>query len=590
MKKILISFLLIVVHTAYTQKNWTGAQSTDWNTAANWDTGVPSASDNVFIDACTTCPMLSNNVTVGNIILNWNSKINLNGKTLTTWLLTATGSEINANGGTIDAHRTSYYQNNTVNGNFTLKINQNGSDDYLGAQVGANTYNNDFTLDCNTGNWTTYGVANQYGDTYKGITTFKNTGSGWLMLASNPSSTVFFNENVTLINTNPNEGKIQVGAYGGKIQCGKKVEFKDLTTSPYSYITVAEGLFNDEVDIYTTTAYIAIGSQNTTVFKKKVTLHNSYNATIALGGSGNATFEKTSDLVIDPAMPMNRGQLLLQWCDFQGDATTANQTINLQLGTVPGSSVPTSFIRLGYYGYFAKHVNLRADYIEYNRVNFYGNVEIERTGATINIPSGFIGWGVCPGYCQFWGNVTYKNTYGDDWILQAYGPDEFKQKVTFYQGNHPWGGLRPSYSGNTTYEGDIEIRMPTGSYNAIVWGENGGTATLVAGKTLTIPEFGNGTLNLSNFTQLGSSTPHHFNIGGANLNISNSTFNSPLTVSTGRISLSASTFYDTRFAKYGNGIDNSWGGNTFKKKVNFKNLSTSGEIRFINQNSFITKP
>lgn len=592
MKKIFFFLLLAGYHAVLAQKAWTGAVSTDWNDAGNWDAGVPTSSDNVFIDACTTCPKLNSNVSIGNLHLNWDSKIDLDGKTATVWMLTSTGATIFAAGGTIDAYRTGGYQNNTVKGNFTLKINRNGTDDYLGAQVGANSYENDFTLECNTGNSTTYGIANQYGDVYSGKTILKNTGKGWLMIASNSTSAAFFKDEVELVNANTDEGKIQVGVFGGRMECDKFAKITDNSTSPYSYITVVEGLFKDEVEIRSNTAYIGIGAQNSTVFKKKVTLFNHYNASFAFGSaSGNVTFEKTADLVIDPSTPMNRGSLFLQWCDFQGDETTVNQTINLRLGEVEGATTPNTFIKLGYYGYFAKHVNLRADYIEFNRVNFYGDVEMERTGATTNLPSGFIGWGICPGNCQFWGGTTtFKNTYGDDWILQAYNSDMFKYNVKFIQGKHPWGVLRASYSGSTTYEGNLEVKMPSDSYNGIIWGENGGTTTLSANKTLTVPEFGNGWMALCNFYQIGNTTPTTLNMNGASLGFYSSDFQSPLTVTTGRLTLSGSTFFDSFFTKYGNGSDYSAGGNIFKKKVRIKNQATTGEFKFVYQNSTVVNP
>lgn len=155
------------------------------------------------------------------------------------------------------------------------------------------------------------------------------------------------------------EGKIQIGAYGGKVQCNGPTKFIDNTASSYSYMYVSEGVFNDEVEIRTNSSNIQIGQQGATVFKKKVTLFNFAGAHIALGSAGgSATFQKTSDLVIDPSAPMNSGRLYLQACHFEGDSTTPAVNITLGKGTNPTN--PTSMLRLGYYGSFQRPVNLSA--------------------------------------------------------------------------------------------------------------------------------------------------------------------------------------------------------------------------------------
>lgn len=592
MKKIGFSLLLTfgVAACVFAQKTWTGSVSTDWNTAGNWSpSGVPSAGQYVSIDACTSCPVLSSDVTIGDLYLNWNAKISLNAKTLTSGLLTATGVEITAGGGTIDAVRTGTYMSNTVIGNFTLKINRNGTDNYLGAQYGGNTYKGAFTLECHTGTGTTYGISNQVSDTFEGNTLLRNIGSGWLMISSGSNCNSVFQQQVQFVNAHSWEGKIQIGAYGGKIQCNGLTKFIDNTASPYSYMYISEGIFNDEVEITTNSSNIQLGLQGATVFKKKVTLFNYAGAHIALGSAGgSATFEKTSDLVIDPSAPMNSGRLYLQFCHFEGDNTTPS--VNITLGAGSNPSNPTSMLRLGYYGSFHRPVNFSADYIQYNLMSFHKDVTMTRTGPTGWTTGGFIGYGVCPGNCLFEGDVTFNNAFGDDWILQGYGPDVFKKKVTLKQGSHSFGVLNVAYSGNTTFEGDIDVSLATGAYNGISWGGNGGTATLVASKKLTLSGLANGWLYLGNFRQLGSGNPHVFNVPGAGLTLKNCEFQSPLTVTSNRLILEYSSFMDAGFTKKGNGNDYSIGGNTFKKKVNIKNQSSTGDFGFYSQNSTVVNP
>src|SRR3954471_3811978 len=54
----------------YAQTNWTGATSTNWFTATNWNTGVvPTAGDNVNLNTITTNPtLISGGAAVGNIL------------------------------------------------------------------------------------------------------------------------------------------------------------------------------------------------------------------------------------------------------------------------------------------------------------------------------------------------------------------------------------------------------------------------------------------------------------------------------------------------------------------------------------------
>jgi len=592
MKKIylLFSFIAAFVSGVNAQKSWTGSVSTAWNVAGNWDSGVPSSTDAVYIGYCSTCPILSANTTVAGITIE-SGTLTIGANTLTVnGVFAMIGGNLFSTGGTVDAVRTGGFVFNTITGNLTLKINRNGEDMYLGAMGGGNTFNDEFTLECHTGTSSSYMVANSQPDTYKKKTVLKNIGKGWLMIASNPTSNpTTFQDEVEFINSNTNEGKIQIGEYGGKIKCEKLAKFTDNTTSPYSYITTSEGTFNDEVEVRTQRAQISFGAQNTTIFKKKVTLYNSNDARIDLGsGTGNVTFEATADLAIAASTPMLKGQLRLQQFDFLSDNTTP--PLNLILGDPQNVNLsrPNTLIKLGYWGTFNREVNFRADYIQYNLVNFNKNATLERIGVSTSVPSGFVGWGVCPGNSTFLGNATFKNTYGDDWILQAYSRDIFKQNVTLIQGNHAWGVLRPSYTGSTTYEGNIDISMPYGGQNGIVFGENGGASTLLSGKTINVGSFANGFLNFTNFTQLGNTTPQTMPLNAVNLTFSSCEFQSPVTATAARLSLSYSIFYDSFFTKLGNGNDNSIGVNTFKKKVRLKNQSTTGEMRFVYQNSTVS--
>ncbi len=57
--------------------------NTDWNNPSNWTGGVvPQEYDNVTVNSCTTCPALASNVTVNNLSIGANGKLNIGGFTM----------------------------------------------------------------------------------------------------------------------------------------------------------------------------------------------------------------------------------------------------------------------------------------------------------------------------------------------------------------------------------------------------------------------------------------------------------------------------------------------------------------------------
>lgn len=86
MKKIftLLTVLGLSVMGLNAQQVWTGATSTDWNVATNWQAGaVPPDTGRVTIPVVANLPVLSANTSVDNITLATGATLNLNGFTLT---------------------------------------------------------------------------------------------------------------------------------------------------------------------------------------------------------------------------------------------------------------------------------------------------------------------------------------------------------------------------------------------------------------------------------------------------------------------------------------------------------------------------
>ena len=86
---------------------WSGAVSTDWNTAGNWDNGVPTASEEAQIPAgLSRYPVIGSNVSVAKVTLEsgTGALLTVSGGTLSVSddITLETGATFNQSGGTVD--------------------------------------------------------------------------------------------------------------------------------------------------------------------------------------------------------------------------------------------------------------------------------------------------------------------------------------------------------------------------------------------------------------------------------------------------------------------------------------------------------
>jgi autotransporter-associated beta strand protein len=175
---LLVTFWLFTPQLVFaTDRHWTGATSTQWNTSTNWDTAQPGGTgDNaVFNQAFTYQPKLTSTTTIGGI-----------------WMTGNTGQNVTVSGSTLTL------QGNTINGiaglgilmdnanAFTLTINapltlgaaqtwRNNSGNLLTIGGTVNTNNQNLTID-GSGNTTISGVVSSGGAIIQ-------TGSGTLTLS-----------------------------------------------------------------------------------------------------------------------------------------------------------------------------------------------------------------------------------------------------------------------------------------------------------------------------------------------------------------------------------------------------------------------
>ena len=204
MKKSILALYLVGLLTVFYQpvfsQTWTGATNNNWFNAANWNPAmVPAATDAVTIPgALSTYPLLTGNVTVGQLTMNNGSALHLGGFSFTdngnTTILSATvdgggsfsivnASYVNIQSNTITAiiSVTNYtgefrFINNTVTGNVSLSntTTQNTSGNYVdGNFITGNlnlTHNSVYEMD--------EGYSGSGGDHITGNATFTIGGSG----------------------------------------------------------------------------------------------------------------------------------------------------------------------------------------------------------------------------------------------------------------------------------------------------------------------------------------------------------------------------------------------------------------------------
>jgi hypothetical protein len=231
--------------------------------------------------------------------------------------------------------------------------------------------------------------------------------------------------------------------------------------------------------------------------------------------------------------------------------------------------------------------------------NFIGtSTAVQLTGNTFSGTSAFTNNGTATGTTQPWGGNTFTgaftlNSNGGNTIhsSQLFAADNFLSTCTI--NNASTGGVRFSRSFNTIYNDNIVVTATnTGS---VGFGNNGGTSTLVTGKTITVGGLGfvGNTLELWSFTQVGitpqtivlTGTTNELQLGTA-INIGyGCTFNGSLNAIAPNFSIVSNIFNGvTNFTKIASGTANAYiGNNTFNADMSYVfNSSTTVNVNFSN--------
>ncbi len=160
MKKLYVFTLLILCCYYLPAQTWTGATSTDWNTASNWNpAGVPTSSGNVIIPgSLSNYPVMNGKVIINGIDMQSGSSLDVNGSELA---LNGVNTNINFIGCTL----------NNSNGlsDIVLSINTGTGGFYTNFR--GNTINDHIVFNLSGGNNFIDGLADN-GNTYNGNVAF----------------------------------------------------------------------------------------------------------------------------------------------------------------------------------------------------------------------------------------------------------------------------------------------------------------------------------------------------------------------------------------------------------------------------------
>ena len=381
---------------------WTGTTNTNWNTSTNWvPNGVPGSSDSININSTTISLTLTSNKSVRRLIMN-SGVLNLGGDTLTITITsglnggsinnglfkTLTSGLINFNGTTFGAEVSAKGQIK-LNGcifNNTAYFEHNSS--ASGTGLGGNTFNGVSTFK-NAGT-TTFRLAGTNPDTFNNDVYFSNVAtSGSSTFHISYGATSYFNGNVQVSSTSsfgvsfsPAGTGSSILASGKTITIGSAGMVGTLVIQNFTQTgTTAQSLtLSGVLNITNSTFNGAFTSTSTSILLSGCTFNNvsSFTKTgsshdYSAGGNyfaGNSTFTNNSSVAARIRLANSNGDI------FGGDAT-----FNTSNGLIEVAYVDTT--------------------------EFRGDVSINNSKVTFNNSSGFV---LCTGAAsqEFGGSSDYK--------------------------------------------------------------------------------------------------------------------------------------------------------------------------------------
>ncbi len=577
---VLLLGLAPVAMIAQTTYIWNGSTSNAWNVPANWTpaTGFPLPADNAVIVSAGTPPVLDATRAVTNLTVN-SGTLDLGGFTLT-----ATGNST-FNGGTI------------ANGTFAAN-SPAGTLNFGGTTFDAPVSGTTSVLEFDDGTFnapvslTKTGAGNDYstGNTVFNSTLTVTVTNGRLYLGH--TGTTAFNGNV-VFNSTGSSGGIWLGQSTGNITlaAGRTISagtydtgsllfrnFTQLGATPQNLLLTGTSTlyfqsgatFNGNVVTTSAGLYMNGATFNGQLNATKTGITNEYS-------SGGTTYNSTTEFT-------NTGAGILYLANSGTDVYNGDLVVNSTgtggfiFGNGGGTSTlsPGRTLTIGSTGFTDGRLFLRnftisgavaqvltlgdnTTFVQYPGTLFGGDLTV--TAGSVLLHGGTVN-----------GNATYvKNDDTDDW---GNGGCIFNGDLDIT--NNGIGHFGPCNTGTDIYNGDI--RVSTTSTGSIRFGQSTGTATLAAGRTISVGAGGytGAQFLIRQFNQLGS-TPQTL-VFSANTRVyirTGCSFGGDLSITGGSYEISSSTFNGSCTLNMIGGLsDTSPGANVFNGTLSINNTGT----------------
>ncbi len=373
------------------------------------------------------------------------------------------------------------------------------------------------------------------GNTFNEITEIENSGTGYLLTANgNPD---IYNDNLTLINS---------GTY----------------TIYFGYNSVGN-IINGDFTIQNTGSSqqmrILDNASTLTVTGNTTLLNSSNSGNTQIYYPLNGVLTQVGDVTGNNTTTGNVGQIIIS----NSAGAELNLTGNLTLNNTSSSANSSNFIGAsgnvtisGNLNFLNNSTGLVSNFYVANgatsTVTIGGTSLITNNGAGTT-KSGYIG---NDGDCIFNGDLTIENNASST--------------SSFIRSNY-------NATSNNQFNGNIIVTNSDAAGQGIRFGENNGSATLAATKTITIGAGGfiAGNLTFRNFTQVGPTPQTLLTTGTTYFENHNSNWGGDVQFSGARMFTRGTTYSGTSYLeKYGASDDASVGGNTFIGNCELRNTGS----------------
>jgi hypothetical protein len=406
------------------------------------------------------------------------------------------------------------------------------------------------------------------GNTFSGVTTIVNSGSGSLETANTSPDTYA----TTLTVTNSGSNRIQLGlssagnVYGGNVTLnhfGTNAGASNFIVARNSGCTATfGGSLTLNCNCAGTNTGIIIGYDGTVNINGNVTVSSTAGRGVLFGNN-------TGSVTLGNGYSISAGTFstgILQLKSFTQAGSTAQ---NVAL-------TGTANLTLGPSAAFNGNINFISPQVYLSGATYFGTTSIEKNGATTNTGTGSN---------IFHGVTTLKNSGSGDFISGNTSNDVFNNDLTLINTGSASINMADNSNGNI-FGGNIVVNSTSG--NGVYFCYNGGSATLSSGKTITIGSSGFtiGDLRLQRFTQSGTTAQSLALTGTSRLILGpSSQFDGNVNFVAPQLYLHGATYGGTAYLeKTGATDNNSNGGNTFSGTTSIVN-SGSGYMLSANNSA-----